>query len=76
MDKKETFSYKDNIVKLEDLYLQAMQNLPSVTVQDGKVQLRGNDKVTVLIDGKQNSHNWFFGEQTGLDNIPASAIER
>lgn len=27
-----------------------MQNLPGVRRQDGKVQLRGNDKVTVLID--------------------------
>jgi hypothetical protein len=49
-----------------------MQNLPSVTVQDGKVQLRGNDKVTVLIDGKQTALTG-FGNQTGLDNIPASA---
>jgi hypothetical protein len=54
------------------LVLQAMQNLPSVTVQDGKVQLRGNDKVTVLIDGKQTALTG-FGNQTGLDNIPASA---
>jgi outer membrane cobalamin receptor len=39
------------------------------------VQLRGNDKVTVLIDGKQTAITG-FGGQTGLDNIPASAIER
>jgi hypothetical protein len=31
-----------------------MQNLPSVTVQDGK-EYNGNDKVTVLIDGKQTA---------------------
>ena len=52
-----------------------MQNLPGVTVQDGKVQLRGNDKVTILIDGKQTAMTG-FGNQTGLDNIPASSIER
>ena len=39
MDKK-TFSLKDNISQSGGSVLQAMQNLPSVTVQDGKVQLR------------------------------------
>jgi outer membrane receptor protein involved in Fe transport len=74
MDKK-TFSLKDNISQSGGSVLQAMQNLPSVTVQDGKVQLRGNDKVTVLIDGKQTALTG-FGNQSGLDNIPASAIEK
>jgi outer membrane receptor protein involved in Fe transport len=74
MDKK-TFSLKDNISQSGGSVLQAMQILPSVTVQDGKVQLRGNDKVTVLIDGKQTALTG-FGNQTGLDNIPASAIEK
>lgn len=74
MDKK-IFSLKDNISQSGGSVLQAMQNLPSVTVQDGKVQLRGNDKVTVLIDGKQTAITG-FGSQTGLDNIPASAIEK
>lgn len=72
---KKTFSLKDNISQNGGSVLQAMQNLPSVTVQDGKVQLRGNDKVTVLIDGKQTALTG-FGNQTGLDNIPASAIEK
>ncbi len=74
MDKK-TFSVADNISQSGGSALQAMQNLPSVTVQDGKVQLRGNDKVTILIDGKQTSITG-FGNQSGLDNIPASAIEK
>jgi len=74
MDKK-IFSLKDNISQSGGSVLQAMQNLPSVTVQDGKVQLRGNDKVTVLIDGKQTAITG-FGSQTGLDNIPSSAIEK
>ncbi len=74
MDKK-TFSLKENISQTGGSVLQAMQNLPSVTVQDGKVLLRGNDKVTVLIDGKQTALTG-FGNQTGLDNIPASAIEK
>ncbi|MES3016608.1 MAG: TonB-dependent receptor [Bacteroidota bacterium] len=74
MDKK-VFSLENNVSQAGGSVLQAMQNLPGVTVQDGKVQLRGNDKVAVLIDGKQNAITG-FGSQTGLDNIPASAIER
>ena len=74
MDKK-TFSIKDNLSQSGGSILQVMQNLPSVTVQDGKVQLRGNDKIIVLIDGKQTALTG-FGNQTGLDNIPASAIEK
>jgi outer membrane receptor protein involved in Fe transport len=73
MDKK-TYSLKDNISQSGGSVLQAMQNLPSVTINEGKVQLRGNDKVTVLIDGKQTAITG-FGNQNGLDNIPASAIE-
>ena len=74
MDKK-TFSLNDNPSQQGGSVLQAMQNLPSITTTDGKIQLRGNDKVTVLIDGKQTALTG-FGNATGLDNIPASAIER
>ncbi|MGL2986369.1 outer membrane beta-barrel protein [Flavobacterium sp. RSSA_27] len=74
MDKK-TFTMADNIAQSGGSVLQSMQNLPGVTVQDGKVQIRGNDKVTVLIDGKQTALTG-FGNQSGLDNIPASAIEK
>lgn len=74
MDKK-TFALGDNIAQSGGSVLQAMQNLPGVTTQDGKVQLRGNDKVMVLIDGKQTALTG-FGNQSGLDNIPASAIEK
>ncbi len=74
LDKK-TFSVDDNISQKGGSVLQAMQNLPGVTVQDGKVNLRGSDKIVVLIDGKQSALTG-FGSQTGLDNLPASAIER
>lgn len=75
MDKK-TFSLANNISQSGGSVLEAMKNLPGVTVgQDGKVQLRGSDKITVLIDGKQTALTG-FGTQTGLDNIPASAIDR
>ncbi|MBK0368524.1 outer membrane beta-barrel family protein [Flavobacterium agrisoli] len=74
MDKK-VFAMADNITQTGGSLLQSMQNLPGVTVQDGKVQLRGNDKVMILIDGKQTALTG-FGNQSGLDNIPASAIEK
>lgn len=74
MDKK-SFNMGDNITQSGGSVLQAMQNLPGVTTQDGKLFLRGNDKVMILIDGKQTALTGFNG-QTGLDNIPASAIEK
>nr|WP_322623492.1 TonB-dependent receptor [uncultured Flavobacterium sp.] len=74
MDKK-AFTLADNIAQTGGSVLQAMQNLPGVTTQDGKVQLRGNDKVMILIDGKQTALTG-FNSQSGLDNLPASAIEK
>lgn len=75
MDKK-TFSLADNLSQSGGSVLQAMKNLPGITTDnDGKVQLRGSDKVTVLIDGKQTALTG-FGNQKNLDNIPASAIEK
>jgi outer membrane receptor protein involved in Fe transport len=75
MDRK-TFSLQDNINQSGGSVLQALKNLPGVTAdQDGKVLLRGSDKVAVLIDGKQTALTG-FGNQTSLDNIPSSAIEK
>ncbi len=74
MDKK-TYLISENIAQSGGSVLQAIQNLPSITVQDGKIFLRGNDKISILIDGKQTALTG-FDTQTGLDNIPASAIEK
>lgn len=74
MDKK-IFSVADNITQSGGSVLQSMQNLPGVTLNNGKILLRGNDKVMILIDGKQTALTG-FGNQSGLDNIPASAIEK
>jgi len=75
MDKK-TFTVADNISQSGGSVLQAMSTVPGVTVgQDGKVQVRGSDKVVVLIDGKQTALTG-YGSQSGLDNLPASALER
>lgn len=74
MDKK-TYSMADNISQSGASVLQSLQNLPGITIREGKVQLRGNDKITVLMDGKQTALTG-FGNQAGLDNLPASAIEK
>jgi outer membrane receptor protein involved in Fe transport len=75
MDKK-SFSVADNIAQSGGSVLQVLKNLPGITVNsEGKIELRGSDKVAVLIDGKQTALTG-FGNQTGLDNIPASNIER
>ncbi len=74
MDRK-SYAVDDNIAQTGGSVLQAMQNLPGVTIDNGSVALRGSDKVVVLIDGKQTALTG-FGKATGLDNLPASAIER
>ncbi|WP_133583928.1 outer membrane beta-barrel family protein [Sphingobacterium yanglingense] len=74
LDKK-TYTLADNISQNGGSVLQSMQSLPGITVQDGRVQLRGNDKVAILVNGKQTALTG-FGNQAGLDNIPASAIEK
>lgn len=75
LDKK-TFSMADNINQGGGSLLQVMQNLPGVTIsQEGTVRLRGNDRVAILVDGKQTALTG-FGNQQSLDNIPSSAIER
>jgi len=74
LDKK-TFTMADNINQSGGSLLQVMQNLPGITISDeGTVKLRGNDRVAILIDGKQTALTG-FGNQTSLDNIPASAID-
>ena len=74
MDKK-SFAVANNIAQSGGSVLQVMQNLPGVTVNNGKLEIRGSDKVAVLIDGKQTALTG-FGNQSSLDNIPASSIER
>jgi outer membrane receptor protein involved in Fe transport len=75
LDKK-TFNVSENISAAGGSALEAMQNLPGITMgNDGKVLLRGSDKVMILIDGKQTALTG-FGAQSALGNLPASAIEK
>ena len=55
--------------------LDAMKSLPGVAVdQDGRVSLRGSDRVAILIDGRQSSLTG-FGSQRGLDSVSAANVE-
>ncbi|MCI4669470.1 MAG: TonB-dependent receptor family protein [Bacteroidia bacterium] len=75
LDRK-SFTLDENISQAGSSTLDAMRNLPGITVDaEGKVLLRGSDQVAILIDGKQSSLTG-FGNQQGLENIPASNIER
>ncbi len=75
LDKK-SYSMDSNIAQSGGSVMDAMKAMPGVSFdQEGKVILRGSDKVIILIDGKQSSLTG-YGNQKGLDNIPASTIER
>lgn len=56
--------------------LEVLTGLPGITTtKEGQIELRGSDKVAVLLDGQQSALTG-FGSQSGLDNLPASAIEK
>lgn len=72
---RRVYSMADRIAGSTGSILDAMRGLPGVTVdQEGRVLLRGSDRVSVLIDGKYSSLTG-FGNQSGLDSIPAGNIE-
>ena len=74
LDRK-TFSASEFLAASGGSVLDMMKSLPGLTVnQEGKVELRGSDKVAILIDSQQSALTG-FGSQKGLENIPASQIE-
>lgn len=75
MDRK-TYDIQDNISLLGGTVLEAVTNLPGVTIdQSGKILIRGSDRVLIMLDGKQSALTG-FGAQQALDNIPASGVEK
>lgn len=53
-----------------------LNNVPSVEIdQDGKISLRGDGNVTILIDGRPSSLSGGNGKSL-LESIPANSIER
>lgn len=72
---RRVFSLEDSIAQGSGSLLDAMRGLPGITVdREGRVLLRGSDRVAILLDGKQSSLTG-IGNQSGLDNIPAANIE-
>ncbi len=74
LDKK-TYSAADYFSLSGGSVLQSLQGLPGITIQDGKILLRGNDKVAILLDNKQTALTG-FGNQSGLDHLPSSSIDK
>lgn len=72
---KQVYDLGDNISQTGGSVTAAMKNLPGVTIEDGVVKLRGSDQIIILIDGKQTALTG-FGNQKGLENLPASAVEK
>jgi outer membrane receptor protein involved in Fe transport len=73
---KKSYNMNSIVAQSGGSVMDAMKAMPSVSFdQEGKVILRGSDRVIVLIDGKQSSLTG-YGNQKGLDNIPAANIER
>ncbi|BDC98483.1 TonB-dependent receptor domain-containing protein [Persicobacter psychrovividus] len=73
---QKSFNMDDLLAQSGGSVLDAMKNMPGVAIDaDGKLFLRGSDKVIVLINGKQSALTG-FGQQKGLDNLPASNIEK
>lgn len=69
------YNLNDNVAQATGSLADVMRTLPGITVeQDGRIQLRGSDRVVILIDGKQSSLTG-FGNQAGLDSIPAGNIQ-
>ncbi len=73
---KKSYDMSSNLSGSGGSVMDAMKAMPGITFdQEGKVILRGSDKVIVLIDGKQSSLTG-YGNQKGLDNIPSANIAR
>ena len=71
----EVFRLDEGATQSTGSVLDAMRNLPGVTVdQEGRVSLRGSDRVSILINGRQSSLTG-FGSQRGLDSVSAANVE-
>ena len=72
---RKVYNVEKNIVNTGGTVVDILQQIPSVTTDiDGKVQLRGSENVTILIDGKPSA---LLGanKNDALKQIPANAIQ-
>lgn len=75
LDRK-VFNVGDNPAYAGASAIEVLQNIPSMTVDlDGTVSMRGNSKITILIDGKPSGMAG-SSRQAILEQIPANMIER
>jgi iron complex outermembrane receptor protein len=73
---KKIFNVDKSIVSAGGTANDVLRQVPSVNVDiDGKISLRGNDNITVLIDGRPNSQLG-DGRRAVLNNIPSNLIEQ
>jgi len=73
---RKSLDLEDSLAHANGSLLDALRSLPGITFdQDGRVLLRGSDKVSILVDGKQSGLTG-FGGQRGLDSIPSANIAR
>jgi len=72
---KKTYNTEQLAVTAGGNVKDVLDNIPSVEVDaDGNVSLRGNENVTILIDGRPSGLTGSGGKSL-LESIPASAIE-
>lgn len=73
---KKTYNVADDISLTGGNANDVLNNIPSIEIdQDGKVSLRGDGNVTILIDGRPSNMTG-GGGKSFLDGLPASSIER
>ncbi len=73
---KKVYNVEKDIVSQTGSATDVLKNIPSVTVDDdGNVSIRGSGNIKILINGKPSG---LFGgdDNTVLENIPASTIEK
>ena len=70
---KRVFNVEKSVASEGGDGLEVLRNVPSVNVdQDGVISLRGNNNVTILIDGRPTA----MDASTFLQSIPANQIEK
>lgn len=76
LDRK-VFNVGEDVMASSGSASDLMQNIPSVEVDmDGAVSLRGNDNVTILINGKPSAMMSTKTRSDALNQLPANSIER
>lgn len=73
---KKVYNVEDDLTSKGGTVNDVLNNIPSISIdQDGKISLRGDGNVTILIDGRPSTLASNDG-QSLLDAIPANSIER